>query len=390
MANRLRCFPNRATIGFLGLVALSVACTSGPVSASSPLLSPWPTALHDSTHTSTASTEGPLHAKLEWTRSLGGNITPGPVVAADGTIYIATNAGVLHALDPTTGADLWTFNGGSPYSGETDLSTSPLVLPSGSILWPGPRDTLYELSASGQRLWSHRFVGSVLSPVLSGSRVYIELMTGSLWELNVQGVTPQLGWAVTVGHVSFGSPVVSPDGNIITTADRSVIAVSDQGSSGVIRWRHVATATIEVSPSVATNGIVFVTADDGTVYALRADGTLRWRKHIGQESYSSSSVSTNGLLYFGDNGGELNIVRTTTGAEVDRDHGNKGIWGAEALDSRGDVYFGTQGGDIYGYSGKGRLLFHLRASGPIDSYPALAANGTLLIGDESGTLYAIE
>jgi len=194
---------------------------------------------------------------------------------------------------------------------------------------------------------------------------------------------------VTVGHVSFGSPVASPDGDIITTADRSVIAVSDHGSSGVVRWRHIATATIEVSPSVASNGDVFVTANDGTVYALEASGALRWKKHIGQESYSSSSVSANGLLYFGDNGGVLNIVRTATGAEVGRDHGDKGIWGAQAIDSQGNVYFGTQGGDIYGYSAGGRLLFQLEANGPIDSYPALAGNGILLIGSESGVLYAI-
>jgi outer membrane protein assembly factor BamB len=310
-------------------------------------------------------------------------------VAADGTIYIATNAGVLHALDPTTGADLWTFNGGSPYTGETDLSTSPLVLPSGVILWAGPRDTLYELSPSGQPLWSRQFAGSVLSPVATGSRVYIELMTGSLWELNVEGPTPQVGWVVRVGRLSFASPVVSPDGNIITTADKSVIAVADHGSSGVVRWRHEATAPIEVSPSVAGNADVFVTANDGTAYALTADGTLRWRRHIGQESYSSSSVSADGLLYFGDNGGAMNIVRANSGVVVGRDQGKKGIWGAQAIDSEGNVYFGTQGADIYGYSGKGRLLFRLKASGPIDSYPALTANGTLLIGDQSGTLYAV-
>ena len=80
------------------------------------------------------------------------------------TIYVATNAGVLHALNPTTGADVWTFSGAGPYTGETDLSTSPLVLPQGSILWPGPADTLYELSPAGQLLWSHRFDGMVLSP----------------------------------------------------------------------------------------------------------------------------------------------------------------------------------------------------------------------------------
>ena len=246
MAKRLRRVPKKATAGYLVAFGCSLVLIGGPVSASSPQPSPWPTALHDSAHTSTASIEGPRRAKLEWERSLGGNITPGPVVAADVTIYIATNAGVLHALDPTTGADIWNFNGGASYSGETDLSTSPLVLPSGSVLWPGPLDTLYELSASGHPLWSHRFNGSVLSPVRSGSRVYVELMTGSLWQLSVQGATAELGWNITVGHVSFGSPVVSPDGNIITTADRSVFAVSDRGGSGVVQGHVEIIASVVV------------------------------------------------------------------------------------------------------------------------------------------------
>ena len=125
------------------------------------------------------------------------------------------------------------------------------------------------------------------------------------------------------------------------------------------------------------------------MYELRPDGSLAWRRHIGQESYSSSSVAPNGLLYFGDNSGALNIVRSASGALVRTDRGAKGVWAAQAIDHKGDVYFGTQGKGIYGYTAAGRQIFHLRASGAFDSYPALSADGTLLIGDEAGTLYAI-
>jgi outer membrane protein assembly factor BamB len=309
------------------------------------------------------------------------------VVSASGTIYVATNAGVLHALNPTTGADLWTFDGGGPYTGETDLSTSPLVLPQGSILWPGPAGTLYELSSVGHVLWSHRFDGMVLSPARAGTRVFVGLMSGTVWELNVGGSVPVLGWSTSVGHTSFGSPVVSPDGDVVVTADKSVVALA--GATGAVRWRHTASASIEVSPSVAAGGEIYVTANDGSVYGLRRDGSLAWRRHIGQESYSSSSVSSNGLLYFGDNGGALNIVRAASGDVVRTDRGTKGIWAAQAIDHRGDVYFGTQGGEIYGYDAAGHRLFHLRATGPFDSYPALSADGSLLIGDEAGTLYSI-
>jgi outer membrane protein assembly factor BamB len=373
-----------AALGFGAGSAAAATAVAAPAGAS-----PWPEALHDATHSATAAVAGPATGHVEWTRSLGGNITPGPVVGANGIIYVATNAGVLHAIDPATGVDGWTFDGGAPYAGGEDLSTSPLILPSGSILWPGPQDTLFDLSASGQALWSHRFSGTVLSPVLSGARVYVGLMSGSLWELDVSGSVPELGWSVTIGHQSFGNPVVSPDGHVITTVDKSVVAIADRGTSGAVLWRHTASATIEVSPSVSANGDVYVTANDGSAYAVRGDGTLIWRKHIGQESYSSSSVSPSGLLYFGDNSGSLNIVRASNGDLVRSDHGLKGIWSAQVVDAHGDVYFGSQGHYIYGFNASGRQLFRVHASGPIDSYPALTANGTLIIGDQAGTLYAI-
>ncbi len=374
----------------LGLAAVvTLVVLAGPVPAGATAAAPWPEALHDPAHSAEASVPGPSTGKLEWSRQLMGSITPGPSIGANGDVYVATNAGVLHALDPATGADLWTFDGGGPFTGESDLSVSPLVLPSGSILWPGPDDTLYELSSTGQSLWSHRFSAMVLSPVLAGTRVYVELMSGTLWQLQVGTGLPTLGWSLSIGRTSFGSPAVGPDGEVVTTADKSVVAVIDRGTDGVVAWRHQATARIEVSPSVGPNGDVFVTANDGSAYGLSAHGALKWRRHIGQESYSSSSVSAAGLLYIGDNGGDLNIVRAATGAPVRVDHGRKGIWSAQVVDAKGDVYFGTQGGEIDGFGPSGRRLFSVKASRAIDSYPALSGSGVLVIGDEGGMLYAI-
>ena len=69
--------------------------------------------------------------------------------------------------------------------------------------------------------------------------------------------------------------------------------------------------------------------------------------------------------------------------------GRKGLWAAQAVDRRGDVYFATQHGDVYGFSPHGHRLFQLTVSGPVDSYPALTPAGTLIVGDQAGTLYAI-
>jgi len=351
---------------------------------------PWPMAMHDATHSATSAAVGPHTGTIAWTRDLGGNVTPSPVVGSDGTIYLASNAGVLHALDPLTGADRWTFDGGGPFGGETDLSTSPVVLPSGSVLWPGPDHVLYEVSSSGTEVWSHKFTGNLLSPVRSGSTVYVVSMSGTVSAIRVGGPVPEIAWTTGIGNRSFGAPVVGHDGEVVTTVDRSVVAVADHGSHGSVAWRRALDADIEVSPSLDTRGDVFVTTNRGSVYSYSASGHLRWHEQVGTESYSSSSVSPSGLLYVGDNRGELHVLQSSDGHQVAKHRlSDRGLWGGQAIDRDGDVYLGTQSGGIVGIGATGRQLFQVRANGPIDSYPALTGDGTLIVGDQSGTVYAI-
>ena len=59
------------------------------------------------------------------------------------------------------------------------------------------------------------------------------------------------------------------------------------------------------------------------------------------------------------------------------------------MDSAGDVYYGTHGGEIYGYSPSGSRLFAIPTGKTVDSYPALSATGDLLIGSDNGYLYSI-
>jgi outer membrane protein assembly factor BamB len=345
-------------------------------------------ALHDNRHSATATVDGPASGHVQWTRDLGGNITPGPAIGADGSIYVSTNAGLLYALNPADGTTRWSLNGGGAVVGGQDLSTTSLVLPSGVILWPGPSNTLFAVSSAGKELWSHSFTSAPLSPVLTGTRVYVEQANGTLTALNVAGAIPSIVWSLRIGKTSYGSAVVAPNGNIVTTADRHVIDVVDQGSSGRVKWRFTTSSELEVSPSVGPNGVIEVSTNDRHVYAITAAGHEKWSTSFNKESYSSLSIS-NGDAYYGDNKGTLRVVNAGTGKPIVSDQGVGDLWGAQAIDAKRDVYFGTQGKHIYGFNAQGKQLFDVAASGRIDSYPALTGNGDLIIGDESGTLYDI-
>ena len=86
---------------------------------------------------------GPRSGHVAWKRTLEGAVVPGPVEGPGGLVLAASNGGVLHALDPATGKDRWTFDGKGSYG--IDLSTSPTVARDGAVYWPGPDNTVFVL-----------------------------------------------------------------------------------------------------------------------------------------------------------------------------------------------------------------------------------------------------
>ncbi|MGH9071177.1 MAG: PQQ-binding-like beta-propeller repeat protein [Acidimicrobiales bacterium] len=369
--------------------------STGPAPTTTPAYpsyAPWPEAGHDPRRSGASSVKGPQTGKVRWIRNLGAPITAGPVVGPGGVIVVATDSGVLQALDPATGADRWTFNGGTAY-GANDLSTSPAILPDGTIVWPGPSNTLFGISPAGKKRWTLSFPAMLLSPVVaSPTKVYVSDTSGDLSSVQVGPSTAKVLWSLALGGgtgSSFGSPALGHGGTIYTTDKRQAIAVVDHGAKGTVLWRYTVGADIEVSPAVAADGTVVVGTNDPYQYGLSPTGALRWKVRRVSETYSSTAATADGLTYYGDNNGIVYVTQSSTGKPVVRYQGLEGVWSTPVVDSAHDAYFGTQGKHIYGYAYDGRKLFDIDAHAPIDSYPALGGDGALIIGTEKANLYSI-
>lgn len=354
--------------------------------------SAWPEAGYDARFSSGTNATGPHRGTVRWKVDLGGAVTPGPVIAADGSILAATNAGQLYDLAAATGARGWVFDAKAAYG--TDLSTSPAVLGTGTILWPGPNDTLYALTAKGALLWKHAFAGQVLSPAIAGQhRVYVADLSGGLAALDVSAATPRIVWQTKVGGPDYASPSIGPNGTIYTAADHDLVAVRDLGSSAAVLWRLHTGKLIEVSNGVAPDGTVVLGTNGDCQYGVRPDGRVAWSFEIANNTYSSSTAAASGLAYFGDNNGRVRVVDTRTG-EVTRTvgplgSGGKDVWTAVVVDAHGNFYWATTGGHAYGYDAAGHQLFGLDVGAEVNGYPALGGDGTLYLGTTGGLLYAI-
>ncbi len=353
--------------------------------------SPWPAALHDARHSGGATVDGPVTGTMSWRRQLEGAATSGPVAAPDGSIYVASNAGVLHALDPRTGADRWVFDSGSRGGG--DLSTSALVMPDGTVLWGPPgRNQLVALSPSGTVLWRERLPGRPTSPTSSdGTLVYVGDTEGGVTSFEVSGSQHRLRWTIDVGDSSYGSVATNGSGRLYTTADSALVALDDSAGAARVAWRADPGDDIsEVSAGLGPDGTALLGTNGVREWAYRPDGSLAWSTPR-VITYSSPTISDDGLAYIADHSGQVHVLDVARGTEAARyevaNHAQ--IWSAVAVDRGHRLYFGTQDGHFLGVAPDGTVLFDLALGTPIDSYPALTTEGTVVFGNRGGAVVAV-
>ena len=352
---------------------------------------PWPSAQHDARHSGASTGDGPTAGAVRWSRDLGSGITPGPVVGPDGTIYAAANDGVLHAIDPATGSDRWTHDSG--HRGGGDLSTSPLVLPDGTVLWGTPGDELVALSPAGTPLWTQALPGVPTSPASTdGHRVYVGDRSGGVSAIDVGPGTHHLVWTVDVGGSSYGSVVVDGAGRIYTTSGSSLVAVDDRGTTGSVAWHaDPGDGITEVSAGLAADGTALLGTNGTREWAYARDGSPRWNAPR-VITYSSPVVTADGLAYVADHSGRVRVLDVTTGAETAgyQLEPPQQIWTAVAVDRAHRLYFGTLNGHVLGVDSRGATLFDVDLGDSVYSYPALTADGALVVGSRNGRLVAID
>jgi outer membrane protein assembly factor BamB len=357
--------------------------------------SPWPQAGHDARRSGSTTVNGPTTDHLRWTRKLEGNVTPGPVVAPDGTIVAASNAGILHGLDPATGDDRWTFDAKGGYG--IDLSTSPAVLKDGTVLWPGPHNTLYALDSGGKLLWTEGLDGQPSSPAVTGdgSRAVVGSSGGTVVALDLTAGHRRL-WTVDVGGSSYGSVALSPTDpkRAYQTVDHALVAIDD----GTIAWKADLKEVTEVSPAVAPDGTIVVGDNSPHEYGFHPDGSRAWTYEHGGQTYSSPVVTEDGTAWFGDHRAFVTGVDVSNGMlrgrfrgeSVEPAHGpSVGVWTSPLIDAAHNVYWGTRLGHVYGRAADGTKLFDLATGATVDSYPALTGDGLLVVGVTDDRLLGI-
>ena len=314
----------------------------------------------------------------------GGPVRSTPAVAADGTIYVGSDDGHLYAIDPEDGSLKWRF----PSFGSIGaVRSQPAVGNAGTIYFGSNDGRIYAVSPAGAELNNYEIgVGGeeepdipVLSPLIgAGGKVYVGADNNKFYgfdaDLNKQ-------WEFTAaGKISYGRPARNPA----------------LGSEGIIYISHRADVNGRV---YALNPAIRETDPLGTLHPVLAENEWEFDISDGNQFMPGIDLST-GTIYSDRFGGRI-VAITPAGAEdwefvMGADFDSTPVVGKD-----GTVYFGADDNNLYAINPMDRDAdftestlnpareWTFATGGQVDTTPALAPDGTIVVLSNDSTLYAV-
>lgn len=226
-----------------------------------------------------------------WTFRTGSPLGSAPVVA-DGIVYFGANDGYLFAVSPN-GSERWRC-----ISNLNDrIRSSPAI--SGPLVFVGTHGgSLFAFDLnSGIPQWEYVCRGAItVSPVVEAGRVFVGCRAG--WFYGVDAYSGSLVWEFQAPEAIDGSPAIA--GRYVYFGCRDGKLYCLDSADGRLRWTfsvESSGAPSPLGPIALVDGILYFGSWRGRFFALDAeDGAQRWWFQA-SAPVRSSAIVANGLVY---------------------------------------------------------------------------------------------
>jgi eukaryotic-like serine/threonine-protein kinase len=322
--------------------------------------------------------------KLKWKSSAGGLLKTYPQsspAVTKGVIYFGSENGSFYALDPDTGAKLWSYATGGA------VKSSPAVV-DGVAYFGSDDGNVYALNAStGAKMWSYD-TGNLVesSPAVANGAVYIGGGDCNAYALNAS--TGAKLWSFSTFSTEFpGCSINSPAvvGGVVYFPSDDGNVYARNTNTGAKLWTSDAGGFLSpprLAPVVA-NGVLYICNFDGYVFALDAStGAQLWSYSTGGVYFDSALAVANGVVCIptlepATNTGVI-ALNASTGALLWQNSDVQELGASSPAVANGVVYIGcaaVTGGDVCALNANtGALLWSYKASGDFSSSPATMAD----------------
>jgi large repetitive protein len=350
---------------------------------------PWPMQDRDPNHTGQSPYTGPASAHVAWTLQLDGSVTNPPAIAADGTLYMASEDTVSFFAISPSGTRLWTVT--LPDQPGNDGHRTPAIAADGT-LYAGTEKALVALYPDGGTKWtfpspSGSFYGG--PSVAPDGTIYASTVGGSVIALDADG---GLLWNYGAGSPIYPSTTFGPNGSIYTGSVAGVLALE---SDGGLEWQvTIPDGGLFASPSIASDGTIYAASNDHSVYAFETSGARSWSLTTGGKVVTDIAVASDGTIYFGSFDQKFYAASPDGGVKWTYATGAN-IEATPVVGNDGTVYSASDTGVVYALHPDGTVAWsHTVAPLSADAGTprmfggSIDANGTLYIGTGDGRLIA--
>lgn len=309
------------------------------------------------------------------------------ITVANGIAYVGSDDGVVHAIDVSTGVEVWTFETG-PEVG------SPFTIIDGDTVYAVGGDGMaHALNAgTGAEIWSSD-PSLLLSnqATLADDTLFVGGQNAQYFALDK--TDGRLIWTATLGGVPQSRGTVFLDDTLYFGADDGK-AYALNGETGETRWTFDSGMEIVKSVSAA-NGMVFLPAgnvdrNDAVIIAVSAEtGAEVWR-HLSDGQVVSSGTPFGESLLVGFSSGQLKSLNLATG-EVNWTYltGNGQEIGAGSSIVDGIAYFVSVDYSLYAVDATtGVEVWRVQLDDSMNMSPAITG-GVIYVGTFAGGIYAL-
>jgi outer membrane protein assembly factor BamB len=302
--------------------------------------------------------DGKLHAAdavtgaTLWTFVASDAINSAPAVAGGLVYFTSQGGGKVYALDAATGALRWSARV------ITDVFSDGLSVADGVVYVDGDSPDLGPVlsafdAATGVIRWRAPLPSLNDSyPAVAGGRVYV-VACGTLFALRATDGSTL--WQQAIGGCGNSSPALA--GGVVYVGGNSTLYALDAATGSTIWTRTSTTGVVFSTPAVAGDR-VFVAMDgsDGefTVARKAASGDFLWRANAAPRGPAASAIDSsvavaNGVVYMSANDSSLYAYNAKTGALLRRlSLGGQSFSSPAVADGR--VYVGALDGKLYAFA----------------------------------------
>jgi outer membrane protein assembly factor BamB len=290
--------------------------------------------------------------------------------------YFVGSDGYVHALNASTGEEIWKHSFGSAvYSPTVDKDIVYVV---------GSNGNLYALNAkTGSELWSYPVGGFNCVPMVEDGVVY-ESGAGYMYEIDAVS-----GSLLKQIYMSGLNPTLSNKKIYMPRGLNGGLSAIDAGTGNNL-WGYGGGFICVSNPAVA-QGTVYVGDEFYILSALDANsGALKWRVQRDSDNGGGGGSPTfcNGSVYMVSYNYELFCFDATDGRIKWRKSSLGTIYNPVAYD---DIVYVSDPQNLYALDGKtGNEKWRFAAMYNVSFTSCTFANGILYLGDSNGYVYAID